>query len=146
MWWIKVCGSDIVKDICRSRDDLIYLGSDCEDLKIGKLKIRLYHGIKGTSYAKSYKVQKYVDAIPIVERPDIMQTGHTHNSFYMYYGGVHCFQTSCLQDLTPFEKSNGFSNEKAVWWVDVDIDNKGNVCNVKQELETFDAKKLVKKK
>ena len=42
LWWVKQCGTDIVKDICKNRDDLIYLGSDCEDLQIGKLKIRLY--------------------------------------------------------------------------------------------------------
>lgn len=141
LWWVQRCGADIVKDICLHRPDLTYLGSDCEDLKIGKLRIRLYHGKGGGAYAKSYKLQKYLDSIPSEELPHILQTGHTHQAFYMKQGKTHCFQTSCLQDLTPFERSMGFNNDKSVWWVDVDMDNKGNPVKMKQELEEFRRKK-----
>ena len=144
LWWIKKCGADIVRDICSKREDLHYLGSDCEDLKIGRLKIRLYHGKGGGSYAKSYKIQKYLDSIAPEEIPHILQTGHIHQAFYMKQGNTHCFQTSCLQDLTPFERSMGFNNDKSCWWVDVWMDNKGNPVRIEQELETFN-KKLVKK-
>ena len=142
LWWVKKCGADIVKDICDRREDLHYLGSDCEDLRIGKLRIRLYHGNGGSAYAKSYKVQKYLDSIPIEERPHILQTGHTHNAFYMKQGSTHCFQTSCLQDLTPYERSMGFSNDKSCWWVDVYMDNKGNPIRISPELESFVKKKV----
>lgn len=139
-WWIKQCGADICKDIANNREDLHYLGSDCEDLQIGKLKVRLYHGKGGGAYAKSYKLQKYMDAIPQEETPHILQTGHIHQAFYMKQGKTHCFQTSCLQDLTPYERSQGFNNDKSVWWVDVAMDNNGNPIQVKQELETFGKK------
>ena len=145
LWWVKQCGADIVKDICNKRDDLHYLGSDCEDLMIGKLRVRLYHGAKGQSYAKSYRLQKYLDSIPSEELPYILQTGHIHQSFYMKQGKTHCFQTSCLQDLTPFERSQGYNNDKSCWWVEVDIDDKGNPVNIKQELETF-GQNLVRKR
>ena len=131
-----------MQDICERRDDLHYLGSDCEDLKIGKLRIRLYHGNGGSAYAKSYKLQKYLDSIPMEERPHILQTGHTHQAFYMKQGNTHCFQTSCLQDLTPYERSMGFNNDKSCWWVDVSMDNKGNVVSLSQELETFGKRKV----
>lgn len=144
LWWVKQCGADIVKDICNHRDDLTYLGSDCEDMKIGKLKIRLFHGKGGSSYAKSYKLQKYLDSIPNEELPHILQTGHIHQAFYMKQGKTHCFQTSCLQDLTPFERSMGFNNDKSVWWVDVYTDSKGNPIKIEQELETF-SKKLIRR-
>ena len=144
LWWIKQCGADICKDIANNRDDLHYLGSDCEDLQIGKLKIRLYHGKGGSSYARSYKLQKYLDTIPAEELPHILQTGHIHQAFYMKQGKTHCFQTSCLQDLTPFERSQGYNNDKSVWWVDVYMDDKGNPVQVQQELETF-SKKLKRK-
>ena len=144
-WWIQRCGADILRDICNTRTDLHYLGSDCEDLKIGKLKIRLYHGKGGSTYAKSYKLQKYLDTIPLEERPHILQTGHIHQSFYYKQDKTHCFQTSCLQDLTPFERSQGYNNDKSVWWVDVYTDDKGNPVKITQELETFE-KKLIKSK
>lgn len=144
-WWIKQCGADIVKDICKTRTDLTYLGSDCEDIKIGKLSIRLYHGAKGQSYAKSYKLQKYLDRIPSEELPHILQTGHIHQAFYMKQGKTHCFQTSCIQDLTPYERSQGYNNDKSVWWVDVYSDDKGNPVKITQELETF-GNKLIRKR
>lgn len=143
-WWIKQCGADICRDISNNRDDLIYLGSDCEDLKIGKLRIRLYHGTGGGAYAKSYKLQKYLDSVPTEERPHILQTGHIHQAFYMKQGNTHCFQTSCLQDQTPYERSKGLSNDKSCWWVDVYMDNKGNPVKINQELETF-GKKLIRR-
>ena len=145
LWWIKRCGADICQDIANKRDDITYLGSDCEDLHIGKLKIRLYHGKGGSSYAKSYKLQKYLDSVDVEERPHILQTGHIHQAFYMKQGKTHCFQTSCLQDMTPFERSMGFNNDKSVWWVDVDIDNNGNPVKINQELETF-GNKLIKRR
>ena len=145
LWWIKRCGADICKDISNHRQDLIYLGSDCEDLKIGKLRIRLYHGKGGSTYAKSYKIQKYLDTIPLEERPHILQTGHIHQSFYYKQDKTHCFQTSCLQDLTPFERSMGFNNDKSCWWLDIYMDNKGNPVKINQELETF-GKKLIKRR
>lgn len=145
LWWVKRCGADICKDICERREDLHYLGSDCEDLKIGKLKIRMYHGSGGGAYAKSYKLQKYLDSIPMEERPHILQTGHIHQAFFMKQGNTHCFQTSCLQDLTPYERSRGLSNDKSCWWVDIDIDDRGNPVKVKQELETF-GKKLIRRR
>lgn len=143
-WWIKRSGSDIVKDICERREDLTYLGSDCEDIKIGKLKIRLFHGKGGNAYAKSYKLQKYLDSIAVSERPHILQTGHIHQAFYYKQDNTHCFQTSCLQDLTPFERSMGFSSNKSCWWVEIYMDNKGNPARISQELQTFDTKRLIK--
>lgn len=144
-WWYKSTGSEIVKSIADKREDIVYLGPDVADLKIGKLKTRLFHGSGGGAYAKSYKVQKYLDSIPMNERPDILQTGHIHQSFYMKQDNTHCFQTSCLEDQTPYTRSKGLPNDKSVWWVDVEFDDRGNVHSITPELETFD-KKLIRKK
>ena len=138
LWWIKQCGADICRDISTHRPDLHYLGSDCEDIAIGSLRIRLYHGKGGSSYARSYKLQKYLDSIPPEERPHILQTGHVHTAFYMKQGDTHCFQTGCLEDLTPYARSQGFSSEKSCWWVDVYFDDNGRPHQIKQELEMFD--------
>ena len=137
-WWYKSNGSEILKAISKQRDDIVYLGPDVADLKIGKLKIRLFHGNGGVAYAKSYKIQKYLDTIPLHERPNILQTGHIHQAFYMKQDKTHCFQVGCLEDQTPFCRSMGFNNDKSVWWVNVDLDDKGNVHNINAELETFE--------
>ncbi len=102
-----------MKAIADKREDITYLGADVADLKIGNLKVRLFHGSGGGAYAKSYKLQKYLDSIPMDERPDILQTGHIHQSFYMKQDGTHCFQTSCLEDQTPYCRGKGLANDKS---------------------------------
>lgn len=142
-WWYKSSGSEILKPISKAREDIVYLGPDVADLKIGKLKVRLFHGQGGIAYAKSYKIQKYLDTIPINEKPDILQTGHIHQAFYYKQDNTHCFQTSCLEDQTPYCRGLGLSNDKSCWWVDIEFDDKGNVYRIKPELETFE-RKLIK--
>ena len=144
-WWYKSTGSEIMKGISMQRPDIVYLGSGYADLKIGKLKIRLFHGKSGQAYAKSYKIQKYLDSIPLEERPAILQTGHIHQSFYMKQDNTHCFQTSCLEDMTPYSKSMGLSNDKSCWWVEAGIDSHGNIVELHQELECF-GPKLIRRK
>lgn len=143
-WWYKSNGSEIMKPVSKARDDIVYLGADVADLKIGKLKIRLFHGQGGMAYAKSYKLQKYLDAIPINEKPHILQMGHIHQAFYFKQDNTHCFQTSCLEDATPYTRSLGLVNDKSCWWLDIYFDNKGNVYKIIPELETFN-KKLVRR-
>ena len=145
-WWYKSSGSEILKPISKRREDIAYLGPDVADMKIGNLKIRLFHGQGGIAYAKSYKIQKYLDTIPINEKPDILQTGHIHQAFYYKQDNTHCFQTSCLEDQTPYCRGLGLANNKSCWWVDVEFDNKGNVHSIKPELETFSQKVLRKSK
>lgn len=141
-WWYKLNGSEIIKAIAKQRDDIIYLGSDYADLKLGKISVRLFHGKGSLSYARSYKTQKYLDSIDTESRPQILQTGHIHQSFYMKQGKTHCFQTSCLEDLTPYCKSQGFASDKSCWWLDIESDNKGNIFNIDMELETFGNKRI----
>lgn len=145
-WWYKSTGSEIVKSIANKRDDIIYLGSDCADLKMGNVKIRMFHGKGGNAYAKSYKLQKYLDAIPQDEKPDILQTGHIHQSFYMKQDNTHCFQTSCLEDITPYGRSQGFSSDKSCWWLNIESDKKGRIFDINMELESFGDKKIRSRK
>ena len=144
-WFYKSSGSEILKPIAREREDIVYLGPDVADMKIGKLKIRLFHGNGGNAYAKSYKLQKYLDTIPVEEKPHILQTGHIHQAFYYKQDNTHCLQTGCLEDLTPYARSLGFSGDKSCWWLDIDFDDKGNIYSITPELETF-GKKLIRRR
>lgn len=144
-WWYKSNGSEIVKSIAKERDDIIYLGADAADLKIGKLKIHLFHGKGSQAYAKSYKAQKYLDAMSLDSRPHILQLGHIHQAFFYQQDNTSVFQTGCLEDQTPFSKSMGFSDNKSCWWVDVYFDDKGNPHRIQQELEVF-GPKLIKRR
>lgn len=144
--YFKNGGSDMGKAISREREDLIYLNPDTADLKIGKVGIHMHHGGGGRSYSLSYKLQRYVETLPQDKKIDIVMQGHFHNAMYMYYMGKHCFQVGALEDDTPFSRSMGFKNEKSCYWVDLEVDDKGNIYSIEPTLEVFEGKKLIRRR
>lgn len=143
--YYKNNGSDLGVAISKQRKDMIYLGPDTADIKIGKLGIQLHHGAGGKAYSASYKLQRYVETLPQDKKIDIVLQGHFHNALYMYYMDKHCFQVGALEDETPFSRSMGFKNEKSCYWLDITTDEKGNILTITPEIETFGSK-LVRKR
>lgn len=137
-------GSDLGASISKQRDDMIYLNPDTALLKIGKIGVQMHHGGGGRPYSLSYKLQRYVETLPQDKKIDIVMQGHCHNAMYMYYMNKHCFQVGALEDDTPFSRSMGFKNEKSCYWLDIDLDDKGEIHSITPELETF-TKKLTRK-
>lgn len=138
--FVRNDGFDIGKAIDRQREDMHYLGPDVATVDINGTKIRLVHGSKGPAYALSYKLQKYAETIDEAEKPDILMQGHFHNSFYMYYQGMHCFQVPSTIDQTQFARSMGLKNEKGVWFVHMEKDKDGRIIALSPQLYDFNEK------
>lgn len=138
--YFKNGGSDLGSAIAKDREDMIYLNPNTADLKIGKLGIHMHHGGGGRAYSLSYKLQRYVETLPQDKKIDIVMQGHFHNAMYMYYMNKHCFQVGALEDDTPFSRSMGFKNEKSCYWLDINLDDKGEIHSIVPELETFEKK------
>lgn len=143
--YLKNGGSDLGVAIAKQRDDMIYLNPESALMKIGKVGIQMHHGAGGKAYSLSYKLQRYVETLPQDKKIDIVMQGHFHNAMYMYYMNKHCFQVGALEDETPFSRSMGFKNEKSCYWLDINLDDKGNIHDLTPKLETFD-KKLTKRR
>ena len=144
---IRNDGFDIGAAVARERKDMIYLGQDVADVKYGKTRIRMFHGSKGPAYARSYKMQKYIEQIPTEEKPNMLLMGHYHNSFYMKYSDVHCFQVPSTIDQTPYSRSLGLNNEKGAWLVGLTTDKDGDIISLEPELLDFSGqKKLLRRK
>ncbi len=139
---MRTGGFDIGRAVGNAREDMTYLGQDVADVKYGKTRIRLFHGSKGSSYAKSYRIQKYVEQIPGDEKPDMLLMGHYHNSFYMKYADIHCFQVPAIVDQTPFARSLGLNTERGAWIVDFETQKDGSILSMKPELLSFGTEKV----
>lgn len=135
--FMKTCGSDIGRMVQKEREDLTYLGADLATIKVGKIELMLRHGTGGSSYAKSYKLQKYCETIPASEIPDMIFQGHLHFSGFFINRGIHCFNVPSLQSYTPYAKSMGLPEEKGFWFVTADLDSKGNIIQTIPELYQF---------
>jgi len=88
------------------RDDLFDLGYQEANITYkqegGIGKIRVIHPGGGSSYAHSYKSQKYVESLQGGEKPSIVLVGHYHKFNYSYPRSVHMVQCGCVQDQTTF--------------------------------------------
>lgn len=134
----KLCGLDIGEQIDSKRDDMHYLGRDIAKVNITpNISMILRHPWDGTAYALSYKIQKMVESMDENMRPTIMAVGHYHKLEYLYYLGVHCFQTGCFQSSTPFTVGKGIRVSMGGWIVTLDLDSEGNLISITPKAVTY---------
>lgn len=128
-------GADPGSTISRMRPDMKYLGQMTARVKLPEeIEMELLHPGGGGSYALSYKFQKYINALPPEQVPDIEVWGHYHTSFYMHYRNVHCLQAPSMKDAGIWEKRLGLNSTVGGWLVDGKISDQGNLSRFKPEL------------
>jgi predicted phosphodiesterase len=67
-------------------------------------QLHLVHPGGGSAYATSYTVQKLVESYAGGNKPAVLLAGHYHKLEYLCTRNVHCIQTGCTQDQTPFAR------------------------------------------
>ena len=72
--WNKV-GFNVVRAICRERDDLNYLGPSVEDLELNNIRFRINHGKGAPRKNMGGKLKALIDATPSDEQPDVYLLG-----------------------------------------------------------------------
>lgn len=77
-------------------------------LRIGGVKVALWHPRPGKSYALSYQLQNYIRDLPIGAKPDILIAGHWHAWGLFEQRGVHALMGGTFQGGgSAFSKSLG---------------------------------------
>lgn len=94
-------GALIVKDICESVG-AEYLGEHEAIININGVKIMLWHGEDGASYALSYRLQKIIESFTGGEKPNILLAGHDHKYGNFFIRNVHAVGAGCIQKQTPW--------------------------------------------
>ena len=134
----KLCGYDIGAAIARDRPDMVYLGRDCSVIHItDNCTLELRHPWDGTAYAISYKPQKMIEAMDSQNKPSLLAIGHYHKLEYIFYRGVHVFQTGAFQCQTPFTRGKGIAVHMGGWIVTIDVDDEGRITRIVPELIPF---------
>lgn len=105
-WYIKSVGAKIVKDVADACDNVEFLGHDMANVYLDDVLIRLAHGEDGSSYAISYRIQKFIEAmIQRGDPPDVAIFGHAHKEGKFSYMGVEGLSPGALQSTTPWMES-----------------------------------------
>ena len=127
-------GHDVGKSIANLREDLRYLGPELAKIQLTpNCQLELWHGRDGSAYAKSYALQKYVEAMSGGDKPNILFAGHRHKQLYTFYRNVHSFEAGCLQAQTPFMRGKKLAADVGFWMIELGVATDGTIQRVKSE-------------
>lgn len=126
IWWnhsevfLKKNWANICRAIEAVRQDLINLWFYDARLKLNWIDINLHHWWGSLSYAKDYKMKKYLDSLPTENQPDIFALGHYHSALYDFHRWIHWFMPWAFLKENLLAKR--FNLDNTIWWWIVEID------------------------
>ena len=119
--WINIC-----KAIETVRQDLINLGFYDARLKLNGIDINLHHWGGSLSYAKDYKMKKYLDGLPVENQPDIFALWHYHTALYDFHRGIHWFMPWAWLKENLLAKRFNLGTTIGWWIIEIEKDEKGH--------------------
>lgn len=139
--WFKQNGYDILEAICEKRKDLVYRGFFDAQFDIKGLGIRLHHPGGGVAYARSYKLQKYIEnligfvtSIPTARAPILLVSGHVHIPVHLpLYMGIDAMSMPCFQSQTPYLAEKGLMPVVGYAVAEIYLDKDNNLSSTKIE-------------
>lgn len=113
--WVNIC-----KAIETVRQDLVNLGFYDARLKLNWVYINLHHWGWSLSYAKDYKMKKYLESLPVEWQPDIFALWHYHTALYDLHRWIHWFMPWAFLKENLLAKR--FNLDNTIWWWVIEID------------------------
>jgi hypothetical protein len=123
----KRAGINIGPKIAEARDDMFYLGVEEADIifkgEDGRsAKVRLIHPGKGTAYAISYQIQKYIESLTGGNKPHVLLVGHYHKTELLpQYRNVYAVQAGTLERQTPFMRARNIAAHMGFWIIEFSV-------------------------
>lgn len=117
--WVNIC-----KAIETVRQDLINLWFYDARLKLNWIDINLHHWGGSLSYAKDYKMKKYLDSLPVEWQPDIFSLWHYHTALYDLHRGIHWFMPGAFLKENLLAKRFNLDNTIGWWVIEIDKNEK----------------------
>ena len=106
------------KQLASMVPNFTHLGQDEATITVNGLKIMMWHGRDGASYALSYRLQKFVEGLSGGEKPHILLSGHAHKSVHIDCRNVQAFEvgTGCAQ--TKFMRGKKLAAHVGFWVIE----------------------------
>ena len=95
-------GVNVVRALSAKRSDIVYRGMDAAYLTIDGIRLYIAHPDGGGAYAKSYKPQKFTEAIPRGKGVQIVGIGHYHTWGTFEWQSVIALMLPCFQGQYPW--------------------------------------------
>lgn len=120
LWAYATSGVDFGEELARRCPDRFdYLGQWEATVEVGGVTIMLWHGEDGSSYATSYRTQKFVESLSGGEKPHVLLSGHAHKSIFHEYRNVMVLECATLCGQTRFMRGKKISAAVGLWIIEV---------------------------
>lgn len=129
------------------RPDLHFVGDDkgyFSPRENSKTVEEMYHPGGGCASSLSYKMQKYIDKMEPGCKPNILGSGHFHQSHMMAYRNVIAFLVPCLTAKTNFAIRQGLENTMGAYFINMYVNSKGEIEMLEFEEKRFTEKDIKK--
>lgn len=130
-------GVNMIRRLAKNRDDIVYVGQDAAYLTIGGLRAYVAHPDGGATYAKSYKAQKFAEALPVDKDVRLLLLGHYHVYGSFRERRTHAFMVPCFQSQYAWLARKGLHPDIGALILDLWLDDDGGLARVTHELVTF---------
>lgn len=145
--FIKWDGFDLVKAVCKERNDIRYIDRLGGRLLINGLKIDLLHPGGSVPYARSYRGQKVVEQLASETKPNILLIGHYHvTNVLPIYRNILTVNLFCFQSQTPYLKRKGLNPDVGFYILTLWTKTKNDTVRrgiVRVSLEWFPEYKMI---
>lgn len=129
-------GTNVGLRLEESLDNFTYLGDGEADIVIEGVRIKLWHGSDGGSYAISYRGQKIVESLDGGDKPHILITGHDHKSIFFQTRNVHLIGAGTLCEQTSFMRGKKLAAHRGFWIVEF-WSNEEGLVRIRPEWTAF---------
>lgn len=135
-WYMKSAGANIVKNICNAIPNAEFIGDDEGNIQVGSAQIRLWHGLDGSSYAHSYRLQKLIESLTGGDKPSCLIAGHVHKMGYFFDRHIHCISAGCIQRQTSWMRGKRLAAHTGFWIIELVLNETG-IARCKPEFYPF---------
>lgn len=122
------------------RPDLHHLGMDAYTITCGPeglTKVLVFHPGGGSSYATSYRSQKWAESLQGGNKPHMGILGHFHKSSSVTVRDIRVLQPGCLEWQTGFMQKHHIQAHVTAWFVELHVDTGGSLRRVCYEEMPF---------
>jgi len=136
-WAYKSVGVDVGAELAAKLPNYKHLGQDEADVTINGVTIKLWHGGDGSSYATSYRTQKFVEGLTGGEKPHILLSGHAHKAIMHECRNVMVFECGTLCGQTGWMRGKKLAAHCGFWIIEVFPAPEGGIERLKSEWVPF---------
>lgn len=139
LWAHTNVGANVAKtlELKLGKDVFEYIGDEGAYMPIGPFEVYVMHPAGGPAYARSYKLQKWIEQVPPEMKPNMVFLGNWHIQAALSFRNMMGYLVPCFQSQTPYERRKGLWPEVGGYVLTVRWDERGKISGTTTDLRFY---------